>query len=398
MLEKETGNPQTIRENNQKVLAQYLFENGTTSRSKLSKVFRLSSPSIYKNIAQLIEQDIVVEIGEGGSKGGRRPMLISFNYDFGYIVSIDLKGECLKLVLANLALKIIAREEIFIRDYQHGQDLIIKSIDTIKEFLNKNNIENKKLLSITIGFPGAVNQGTGEVNMPPTWLNVRDVKKIEELMKEEFPLSNIIIKNDTNLAAIGERRYGIGKGCKNLIYVNIDMGVGAGIIINDELYEGSRFSSGEIGHSKISLDSPNILEDEISIRGIANRIEKDIFLKKDEKLKEFLSNNRNILNFQTIGKAVKEKDNYFMQLMKEVTDKLGLILLNICVLLDIELIVIGGKIMEIGYDIKSDLDVIISKNVPMEIKTGFSSLDGDEVIYGGFALSIDNILNEIAYY
>lgn len=398
MLEKKTGNPQTIRENNQKVLAQYLFEKGTTSRSKLAEVFRLSSPSIYKNIAQLIEQNIVVEIGEGGSMGGRRPMLIGFNYNLGHIISIDLKGEYLKLVLANLALDILSKEEISIKDYHNEDDLIIKTVETIKYMLNKNKISFNNLLSIAIGFPGAINQETGQVNMPPKWLIVKDAKKIEKMIKEEFPTANIIIKNDTNLAAIGERRYGTGKGCKNLIYVNIDMGVGAGIIINDKLYEGSRFSSGEIGYSKISLDAPNILEDEISIVGITNRIEKDILLNNDERIKDFIIKNKKTLNFQAINKAVEEKNPYILKLMKEITDKLGLILLNICVLLDIELIIIGGKVIDIEYDIKSDLDDILSRNIPVEIKTGFSSLNGDEVIYGGFALSLDHILKEIAYY
>lgn len=397
-MEHKTGNPKTIRENNQKVLAQYLFDHGTTSRANLSHVFHLSSPSVYKNITQLIEQNVVIEIGEGGSAGGRRPMLISFNYNMGYIVSMDLKGEYLKLVLANLALEIIGRAEIFIRDYQNGQDLFIKSIEIIRDILQKNNIDASNLLSIAIGVPGSVNQKTGQVNMPPIWFNVGDVRVIEDMMKNEFSTCKIIIKNDINLAAIGEMRYGIGKGYKNLLYISIDMGVGAGIIIDGKLYEGSRFSAGEIGYSKTSLKGSKTLEDEISIRAIAQYIKDNEAINKDGRIKKFFSKDHKTLNIKEINKAVIESDSDIIRIMENVTDKLGLILLNTCALLDIELIIIGGRIIDIGYDLKSKLDEMIKDNLPVEVEVGFSSLSDDEIIYGAFALSLDDILREIAIY
>jgi hypothetical protein len=84
--------------------------------------------------------------------------------------------------------------------------------------------------------------------------------------------------------------------------------------------------------------------------------------------------------------------------MKDISSKLGFILSNICVFLDNELIIISSKTLDMGYDIKSDLDTIIKNNVPVEIKTAYATLNQDEVIYGGFALSLDDILEKIAYY
>ncbi|PKM51995.1 MAG: hypothetical protein CVV02_03120 [Firmicutes bacterium HGW-Firmicutes-7] len=397
-MENKAGNPKTIRENNQKVLAQYLFKHGTTSRAQLSKVFHLSSPSVYKNIAQLIDQNIVLEIGEGGSAGGRRPMLISFNYDMGYIVSMDLKGEYLKLALANLELTVIGRDEILIRDYQSGQDLFAKSIEIINDLMQKNHINASNLLSIVMGVPGSVNQQTGQVNMPPIWFNVGDMKRIEDLICQAYPTCKVIIKNDINLAAIGEMRYGIGTGCKNLIYVSVDMGVGAGMIMDGNLYEGSRFSSGEIGYSRTSLQTTKTLEDEISIRAITEHIKEHEGINQDGRIDKFLSKDRKTINIPEINKALVKQDVDLLKIMEDAINKLGLILSNICALLDIELIIIGGKIVDIDYDIKTKLDQIINTNIPIEVKTGFSSLNDDEIIFGGFALSLDEILKKIAIY
>ncbi len=66
-------------------------------------------------------------------------------------------------------------------------------------------------MSITIGYPGSVNQKTGAVKMAPDWLNVSDVKKMEAMYSEAFSESSILIKNDTNLAATGELKYGCGQ-------------------------------------------------------------------------------------------------------------------------------------------------------------------------------------------
>jgi len=397
-MEDRAGNPKTIRENNQKVLAQYLFHYGTTSRSNLSNVFHLSSPSVYKNIAQLIEQNIVFEIGEGDSEGGRRPMMLSFNYDMGYIVSMDLKGEYLKLALANLGLNIIGRKEICIQHFQNGQDLFAKCIEAIHDLMKTNHIDSSMLLSIAVGIPGSINQQTGKVNMPPIWFNVGDIKRIEDLILEAFPTCRIIIKNDINLAAIGEMRYGIGKGCKNLIYVSVDMGVGAGIIMNGKLYEGSRLSSGEIGYSRTSLQTSKTLEDEISIVAITQRIKEHVLFNQDGRAVKFLSKDQKTINMKAINQALVKKDKELLNIMEDISNKLGMILSNICALLDIELIIIGGKIIDINYDIKAKLDKIIYTNIPTDVKTGFSSLSGDEIIFGGFALSLDEILKKIAIY
>jgi len=234
--------------------------------------------------------------------------------------------------------------------------------------------------------------------MPPIWFNVGDIKRIEDLFLEAFPTCRIIIKNDINLAAIGEMRYGIGKGFENLIYVSVDMGVGAGIIMNGKLYEGSRLSSGEIGYSRTSLQTTKTLEDEISIVAITQRIKEHDLFNQDGRADKFLSKDQKTINMKEINQALAKKDKELLNIMEDITNKLGMILSNICALLDIELIIIGGKIVDINYDIKAKLDKIIYANIPTDVKTGFSSLSGDEIIFGGFALSLDEILKKIAIY
>lgn len=394
-MDNQTSNPTNIKEKNQRVLARYIFENKETSRSTLVKVFKLSGPSVYKNIGQLIDQNIVIELGEGDSEGGRRPKLVSFNYNYGYLVGIDLKGESIKIVLANLELEIIGRASLSINTFVSEEALLLASVDAVGQLLSANDISPDRVKYITMGYPGSVDQKTGKVNMAPTWLNIKDVKKLESLYMERFKHSKILIKNDTNLAAIGELRYGSGMNNRNLIYVSIDMGVGAGIIIEGKLFEGSRFSTGEIGYSKVSPGSDRSLEDEVSVRGLFRQILNDSTAAESQSVRQFISTDKTTLDYGRINQALSEGNPYLRQLLKNAIVKTGFVLSNICVLLDIDAIIIGGQILEINYDFCNELSGIVHELTPVEVKTVKASLNGDEVIYGGFALALDDILDHI---
>jgi predicted NBD/HSP70 family sugar kinase len=84
------------------------------------------------------------------------------------------------------------------------------------------------------------------------WLYIWEDLNIKEELKKKFKVE-IICKNDINLAALGECSYGVGKEYENLVYVGVDIGVGAGVILNNTLYEGIRLAAGEIGYLASSI-------------------------------------------------------------------------------------------------------------------------------------------------
>ncbi|MEN1761109.1 ROK family protein, partial [Anoxynatronum sibiricum] len=99
-----------------------------------------------------------------------------------------------------------------------------------------------------------------------------------------------------------------------------------------------------------------------------------------------------------VRKAIKEEDAELVSIMHDVVEKLGFTLANICVLLDIEQIIIGGRVVDIGYDIKGHLEGMLESTVPVQTKIAYASLNNDEVIYGGFALAVDSLLKDISIY
>lgn len=401
-MERTAGNQGMIKENNQKFIIDTLVSKGPTSRADLAKILKLSAPSVSNNINQLLKKKILLEIGEGDSIGGRRPILLEFNYNYGYIVGIDLSSQDLKIALSNLKPEIIETRTIDISNIKIGKNIVNLITENISDILNNNNLKPEQLLVICLGFPGIINEETGRLVVLPLWLYVWDEVNIKEEIKKKFTVE-VIIKNDINLAALGECHYGVGRDYKNLVYVSVDMGVGAGVILNNILYEGVRLAAGEIGYfsstiEDLNLDNKNIgpLESRIAIPGIIANVKKS--LSEGElslEIARLVDGDIEKIDLKVIETAIKLRDPYIIKEMERITRELGIILANISILLDLELVILGGKLIDLGYNFLDPLSEITGKLIPLNTKVIYSSLDQKAVIYGAFAAALENVYNNI---
>ena len=108
------------------------------------------------------------------------------------------------------------------------------------------------LQAVGVSAPGPLNSATGTVVEAPNlegWLNV----PVRERLEAAFGVA-VHLENDANAAALAEWRFGAGRGSHNLVYLTMSTGVGAGLILDDRLYRGTRFQSGEVGHVPIVRD------------------------------------------------------------------------------------------------------------------------------------------------
>jgi predicted NBD/HSP70 family sugar kinase len=398
--ERTAGNQGTIKENNQQLIIDTLVKNGATSRAELAKNLKLSAPSVSKNINDLIKKNILIEIGEGDSIGGRRPILVQFNYNYGYIIGVDMSGQELKIALANLKSEIIELRTIDISNINKGKEILDIIADNIFNIFAKNHLPIDKLLVIAIGFPGII-EDTGRVVALPMWLYLWEDLNIKEELRKRFKVE-IIFKNDMNLAALGECGYGVGKEYRNLVYVSIDIGVGAGVILNKTLYEGNRLAAGEIGYFALNIadaqynhQSVGPLESRVGIPAIIESIKKGVCEGRSSFISDLIGGDVNRINSKVIEKAIQCKDPFVMAEMEQIVHTLGVVLSNIIILLDLDLIVLGGKLMDLGYDFITPLNQIVSRIVPFEVQVRSSALEQNAIIYGAFTIALDYIYKNI---
>ena len=162
------------------------------------------------------------------------------------VIGADLGGTNLRLALADQDGTILARwstSTVGIRDPHFIVDLIKSGVDHL---LQQTSTPRAQLCAIAVGAPGVTDAQHGIVLITSYLLGWRNVP-LRALLEAEFNIP-AAIENDVNLAALGESSYGAAKDTPNFVFLAIGTGIGAGILLNGKLFQGSTWIAGEIGY------------------------------------------------------------------------------------------------------------------------------------------------------
>jgi glucokinase len=271
-----------------------------------------------------------------------------------YICAIDLGGTKIALGILNFQGKIITQSTIPTPVAASPQKVILLLVAEIKKMLQKSGLQPKQIRGIGLGVPGQILPEEGlVVSSPnlPKWKNVQIKKPLEKFLK--LP---VFLDNDANAAALGELYFGSGVGVKNFLYVTISTGIGAGLILDGEIFRGARNIAGEVGHMIILPGGP--------ICGCGNRgcfealASGNSFARHGrEELKKFrgptilrkmIKNKLKNLDAKILAEAVKKNDPFAKGVWAESATYLGIGLANLVNIFNPELLIIGGGFAKSG--------------------------------------------------
>ena len=157
------------------------------------------------------------------------------------ILAIDIGGTMVKYGLISSDGEILSTDKIE-TEAEKGLENILNKIDNIFKRYKENNP-----VGIAVSGTGQINGMIGKViggnPIIPNWIGTNLVKILEE--KYNLP---IVLENDVNCVALGEKWIGAGKDLSNFICLTIGTGIGGGIILNNQLFRGENFVAGEFGH------------------------------------------------------------------------------------------------------------------------------------------------------
>lgn len=222
-----------------------------TSRATLAKATGLSASTVASRIEGLIEQGHVVEVGEGQSRGGRRPRRLEIRADAGLVGCIDLGVDRASFGLADFAGTLIAERHVELDIASGPEEVLSYSVKQLEDMTAQTNDgSNSPLRGISVGVPGPVSSTTSRVIGPsrmPGWNGV----SVAEVIQRELELP-VIVNNDANLMAVGELLDGEAPfAFANQILVKVGSGIGCGIVAGGELYTGSNGWAGDISHVSV---------------------------------------------------------------------------------------------------------------------------------------------------
>jgi len=396
---------ETIKESNIGLILKNIKENIYLSRIDLSKKTKLSRSAISNLVNFLIGEKIVFEGNKINSEQGKKPIELIFNKDLYYIIAINIGTDNITVAIANLLGEIIyisKKKNQPLNDKDH----IIESIfTTVDEVLINSNINLEKIYLLSIGTHGVVNPLTKIVTRSPFFKNWNGINLIN-IFKERYK-KEVILEKYTDLAVVGEHWKSFNN-LNNIIYLNIDYGIGAGIIINRKLIKGIKGTMGEISHLPILKNNNfkrleqnklelGLFESQVGIIGIVNKVKNEIKKsKKDSNI--IIDKNIDNINFDDICKYYNAPNN---NIVKKIIDNdiikiLAIGIVSIIALIDTEVIVIGGLITDLGEKFIDKLIKKIYCITPFKQEILVSKLKKDNSILGAIKYGID-YMDDIFY-
>ncbi len=401
-MEIKGSNQSLVKTTNQALIIKTIREKGKMSRSEIAKHLSLSNPSVSKNVDDLIEKGLLIETGSLVTDVGRRPIMLEFNGHHGCVAVVDLSSSDGRICIADLdgnKLKYSRVEggKIISRDMLDG------IIVTLKSMLKDIGENNYPLVGICIGVPGVVEPESGRLHWSSRIENYEELD-LKYMFNNEFNVP-ITIKNDVNLAVCGERVFGCGNNAQNMIYINIDAGVGIGIVLDGNLYEGRRGFAGDLGVILANMDvtvntdrseyMKLILENKISTYNMVSDAAAMFDAGRETVLRSIVSNSSEIV-FTDLIKAYGMGDPAVRGILYNYAKYIAVLMKNLVSLLDVDLIVIGGQTTRLGSSFINDLtDYFLSLPGYATAQIRASRLLDTAVIYGGMHTASQIAINEI---
>ncbi|MEG8945839.1 ROK family protein [Rosettibacter firmus] len=315
--------------------------------------------------------------------------------DKSFLISIDLGGTKILSALIDSQNKIVDRLKVP-TEINNGTDGLTNLIsNSVNDLISKNKLMQKNIKAICIGVPGTVNPFTGFISNAPN-LGIQNYN-IKNALSKHLSIP-ILVENDVNLAGLGIKKFEFDDNVKNMLIVFIGTGIGSALFFNGQLYRGSTFYAGEIGHMLVnkkgyfsSKKTLKTFELTASRLAIVKAIKKEIKKGKKSLLSELISTGKPIKS-KDLAYAVEQNDLLTVKHVSKACEVIGTVIGSLTTFLNFDTIVFGGGVIEALQDfmmplIKEAFHNSVIVDCGKETKLVATKLGDDAALYGGISLS-----------
>lgn len=389
---------QQTKDHNKRLILKTIFDDDAISRADIARRTHLTRTTVSSIVAELIDDGLVAETGQGPSQGGKPPTLLSFLNDSHEIISLDLSNSRFRGALMDLKGNICHSTQLSVEGLR-GEKAFDGVCQLIDDLLA---CKSGPLLGIGVGTPGITDAQMGIVDEAVNigWKNM----PLAEMLQNRYDVP-VHIANDSQLAALGEFNFGLERNRKNFIVVKAGQGISAGIVVNGRLYAGDSPGHGEIGHIKVAehgeqcaCGNYGCLETIAGSRGLIERSRTIFNTNSDSLLHDFVQHADEI-DTDIILQAFQAGDEMITQLIIEASKHIGMAIAYLVGILNIHQIVICGRLARFGEDLLLPLREIVNQHALQKFveksSITLTSLGSDIVIKGAAALILSNVLGVV---
>jgi predicted NBD/HSP70 family sugar kinase len=365
------------------------------SVKEIVKLSGLSIPGAMNYITPMLKSGLLVETVRKDTLVGRKPRQLSIASNYRHVVGIDLGTETAGIVAANLNGDVICKEFIDLRKFSTGEGKITAVVNGTHVMLQNAGIPESLVSEIVIGNPGVVDPQTGKISMQANFANWHELP-LKQIFEREF--ANFVeVFNDVNLATIGEKEFGAGKGHSNFVYIRDDVGLKAGIILNGNLFEGASNAAGEFGRGSLiqSINFADIsdklvcIEDAVTMTALLEDIKAALPEYADDILFWLCGMHPENLTMENIRQALDGNSPCAMKIVKEKARLLAFSVVNLALILDIRLIIFGGEIEKLGEYFLLIMRDILDLTISIPLTVQYSDLGSHACLKGAIYVALN---------
>jgi glucokinase-like ROK family protein len=382
------------------LIFKFLDQTESASINEISKEINISVPKTTSLITELIEEGLISDYGKFESTGGRKANLYGLIGDAGFILGVDVKKYYINIGLLNFKKQLIHQKSRITFKLDNTAESLNQLIQIIQNFIKEVGIKKDKILSLGINLSGRINHTKGHSY---TFFHFQE-EPLSEIIQEKIGIKTYL-ENDSRAMAFGEFCNGEVNTEKNVLFVNLDYGIGLGILIDGKVYYGKSGFSGEFGHIPFfnneiicHCGKKGCLETEASGNALLRKFKEKIklgstssVLKKNKKVED--------ITLTDLIQAAQKEDVLIIELLAELGENLGKGLAVLINVFNPELIIIGGTLSETGEYLKLPIKSSINKyslslvNADTELK--LSKLGEKAGIIGACLLAKNKALSVI---
>ena len=326
-------------------LVKMIYSEGHVSRAGLAEKTGLAHSYITTIVRDLQNAGLLLEGGRAPSGGGRRRVLLQINPKLAHLIGIEIGTANCRVVATDLLGNILHLRR-FPSEISKGKTHVLDAIDREIECLLQ---QDSAIKGIGMSHSGVIERRAGTVLFWPKvqgWNNV----PLKQMLEAKYELA-VIVEDSVRTMAIAEQRFGRAKGCDDVVFVNIGMGIGSAIFVNGQLHFGYNGLAGELGHTTIdesgdlcSCGNRGCLEVYASGSAIINRVRSGLEKGVTSSLLEGWQKHPSELSVETIVEAARSHDRLSGMILAEAGAHLGTALATIVNLLNPRRLILGGAV------------------------------------------------------
>ncbi|MGV3766379.1 MAG: ROK family protein [Chitinophagaceae bacterium] len=331
--------------NLKKEIVSFFANRGNATIAELCKELNASVPKVTTLLTDLTADGLVKEYGKIDSTGGRRPNLYGLVPDSGFFIGVEVKRFHINLGLLDFKKNLIKFSEKIPFHLQNSSESLDQLCALIEAEIQEYAVPKEKILGMGVNLSGRINYATG---YSFSYFHF-DEEPLSRVMEQRIGIRTFL-ENDSRAMAYGEFCFGNVEQEKNALFINLDHGIGAGILINGQLYYGKSGFAGEFGHIPLfnneiicHCGKKGCLETEAS----GDALTKKFQAKMKEGFSTVVSRKHKKpedVQLEDIIQAAMNDDVLAIELIAEIGEKLGRGIALLINLFNPELVILGGAL------------------------------------------------------